>query len=141
MKVTKENAELDDRHTSEGVDSCDAGMQASFDEKLFSESQVYCLEMSVDILRLYANLNELEVSRAMMTASDGSNSSMGLFPDDLHHGLSLPNSDGGSVTSYLSPLSASFSQGNENRQMKPPSQKSSPNSDSKSENSNATAHI
>ena len=107
-------------------------MQANdnkFDHRLFSQTQEYRLEASIDILKLYDTLNDLELEGCTGAAGAGAaggcvghpSGSCGyaggaadchsptiIFPDDHPppSGL-MPTTDGGSVSSYLSPLSNS----------------------------------
>jgi hypothetical protein len=92
----------------------------TFDHRLLSQTQEYRLEASIDILKLYHTLNNLELGGTTSASYGGHNStSLGsnarygnsptiIFPDELQHRpatLSIPDTDGGSVSSYLSPLS------------------------------------
>jgi hypothetical protein len=117
IKVTKASEE-------DGVEDMQANeSNNTFDHRLLSQNQEYDLEASIDILKLYDTLNDLELkgvnsassyerghnsSRLGYYAAGGghSHSPTIIFPDDLPHPSALmPNTDGGSVSSYLSPLS------------------------------------
>lgn len=86
------------------------------------ESPEYRLEASIDILKLYETLNGLEMTGTTPSLFGGHNIiSLGLyagnanghsptiiFPEELQHPsatLTMPNTDGGSVSSHLSSLS------------------------------------
>lgn len=89
----------------------------TFNNKILTQAQVYCLEASIDILKLYDTLNKVELNGSTPVCFGGRNSSgcgdnghspTIIFPDELQHpssSQSMPNTDGGSVSSFLSPLS------------------------------------
>lgn len=105
------------------VEDMQKAASTTFDHKLLARKQEYRLEASVDILKLYNTLNNLELDGPMSSSTLGvrNSSSWGMygghngvhspiiiFPDELQHPsatMSMPNTDGGSVSSTLSPLS------------------------------------
>jgi hypothetical protein len=125
LKLTKADNEGDTSDKGQ-----DGSHESKFDQKILRQNQDYHLESSIDILKLYDSLNGEEfgeghsshnidlladmlptnASKGSDTRSTSQYSPTIIFPDSLlsqQPSLSTVGTDGGSVSSCLSPMSSS----------------------------------